>query len=272
MGPAQEESVYPVPTTNPERCSLREPVSHRSKVFSIAAGKPAARRSTGPTVTARDVDALRWVGEQYGCTYAHAAVLLGRHYGRGPVSASAVRQQVDRWQRGGLVSTQRPLNATWVTLTRRGYDLVGLTYPRWNIPVSRLAHCDAVNRVRLWYESDPARVAESGPWTSERAIFARRSLETWHVADGELSVPGSGSVTAIEVELTIKAPASRYVAEVFSRLRGDVDSVIYLCPPELRSQLKKRLAWAQQSAGVAASVHLAVRALPGASSGRRVGE
>ncbi len=221
-----------------------------------------------PIITPRDLAVLRWCGEQYGATQAHLACLLGRYNGTSPVSDSAVRQQTNRWQQLGLVRIARPLGATWVTLTRPGYDLVGLRHPVWKAPASRLAHCDAVNRVRLWYESSAARVTESGPWTSERALFAQRGRETWHVADAELRTAPTQGATAIEVELTIKQPGSRYITEVFDRLRPPVETVLYLSPPPLVAPLRTRLAWAQERAGLLDAVSVVVRSLPEAASGQ----
>jgi hypothetical protein len=79
-------------------------------------------------------------------------------------------------------------------------------------------------------------------------------------------VAGGESSTAIEVELTIKQPTSRYVLEVFDRLRPDVGTVIYLCPSALRPLLASRVEWALQSAGLSDHVSVVVRALPSVGS------
>jgi hypothetical protein len=74
---------------------------------------PAARRSradgraqrwdTGPAPTARDLTALRFVGEQYAVRLDVATVLLTRLSTTGPergsqLSRRAVREQLGRWE------------------------------------------------------------------------------------------------------------------------------------------------------------------------------
>jgi len=77
------------------------PVLRRSR----AAGR-AQRWDTGPSPTARDLTALRFVGEQYAVRLDVATVLLTRLSTAGPergsqLSRRAVREQLGRWEQAG---------------------------------------------------------------------------------------------------------------------------------------------------------------------------
>src|SRR5205807_7870506 len=102
----------------------------------------------------RDLEALRWVGEQYACRLDQLQVLLGRLGGREALSASAARSVVTRWEtlgmaaRGSFITGEPP----WVWLTRRGLRQAGLAFrvvePKpWTLP-----HIAAVHRVGLFVE------------------------------------------------------------------------------------------------------------------------
>lgn len=204
------------------------------------------RRNRGPEFTERDAQALTWLGEQYGARLDVLGVLLGRLAGSAePLSKWGVRNQIERWKRSGLVRTERALGETWVTLTRHGLDRVGLAFPVWAVPVTRVGHCHAVNIVRLWWEATP-HAAES-PWVSERMTYQERGKSaTWHVPDGVVWDPrypeGSPAHMAIEVELTHKGRRA-YRNEVFGKLRAGIVQVSYFVPDEafaarLRSDIK----------------------------------
>lgn len=152
----------------------------------------------------RDLDALRWVGEQYACRLDHLSILLGRLAGRGPLSASATRGVAARWVQLGLASQGRFLagEASWAWLTRAGLRQAGLDYRVWEPKAWMLAHTAAVNRVRLFVE--PRR--PGARWRPERELRAGGSADP--VPDAELHDAG-GSVIAIEVELSPKSAARR---------------------------------------------------------------
>lgn len=204
------------------------------------------RRNRGPDFTARDAAAVRWIGEQYGCRLDVLGVLLGRlgadSLKAPPLSLRGVRNQIERWERQGLVRRERALSATWVTPTRNGLDRVGLSFPTWAVPTTRLRHCHAVNIVRLWYEATPP--ATVAPWISERLTYQERGKDvTWHIPDGVVRDPrdnpdGPVRHIAIEVELTHKGRRA-YDEEVFSKLRAGVETLYYFVPDEA---FKARLA------------------------------
>jgi hypothetical protein len=191
-------------------------------------------------LTARDGEALSWIGEQYGARLDVLAVLLGRlspeTAGR-PLSVSGVRKQVERWRKAGLVKVTRALGQSWVTLSAHGYGRTGQPYGPWAVPVSRVRHIHAVNVVRLWYEERP--FAQRSPWISERALYVERGRQgTWHIPDGAVAdprapvdAPGPVPRIAIEVELTHKGRRV-YDEEVFAKLAAGVEQVNYFVPDE----------------------------------------
>jgi hypothetical protein len=221
------------------------PVVRRSR----AAGR-ARRWDAGPAPTARDLAALRFVGEQYAVRVDVAAVLLTRLSTTGPergnrLSRRAVREQLGRWEQAGWAERRRLLGHTWVTLTRAGLRLAGLDYEVWSPVLDRLDHHHAVAVVRLAREPMPG----AGGWVCERALWRRRGKAAWHLADAALPVPvpdgweqqGIGEAwELIEVELTQKA-RPRVVAALKTR-PPHTAQVTYYVPAALHAALTAQLA------------------------------
>ena len=194
------------------------------------------RRNRAPDFTERDAAALAWIGEQYGARLDVLAVLLGRlGESSEPLSKWGVRNQIERWKRQGLVTTERAIGDTWVTPTRHGLDRVGLNLPTWKVPVTRVRHCHAANIVRLHYESTPA--ASESPWICERMTYRERGNQVWHVPDGVIRDPkhidaqGPPRYIAVEIELTHKGRRA-YQTEVFGNLRSGITAVSYFVPDQ----------------------------------------
>ena len=221
------------------------PVVRRSR----AAGR-ARRWDAGPAPTARDLAALRFVGEQYAVRADVATVLLTRLSTAGPergsqLSRRAVREQLGRWEQAGWAERRRLLGNTWVTLTRPGLRLCGLDYDMWSPALDRLDHHHAAAVVRLFREPMPGR----GGWVCERALWRRRGKAVWHLADAALPVPmpaaweqqGIGEAwELIEVELTQKS-RPRVVAALKTR-PPHTAAVTYYVPPALHAALAAQLA------------------------------
>jgi hypothetical protein len=195
--------------------SVGAPASTSVVRRSRAAGR-ARRWDAGPAPTARDLTALRFVGEQYAVRLDLATVLLTRLSTTGPERASqlsrrAVREQLGRWEQAGWAERRRLLGQTWVTLTRTGLRLVGLEF--------------------------------------ERALWRRRGKASWHLADAALPAPipdgwaQQGIREAwelIEVELTQKA-RPRVVAALKTR-PPHTAAVTYYVPAALHAALAAQLA------------------------------
>ena len=180
-------------------------------VMSTVAVDPRAARRLGVRVelAPREWWALRWISEQDAVRRDVVAHVLG---GPEPLASDQTRRVVDRWRRAGLIERERLLAAgppvCWLTST--GLRLVGAQHRPRTPTVGRLDHLHAVSLVRLGLERRGGR-----GWTSERGLHRQRRRADEHVADGRYVAP-NGTVTAVEVELTVKAGR---------RLRGIVDDL-----------------------------------------------
>jgi hypothetical protein len=201
----------------------------------------------GPEATARDVAALRFVGEQYTVRSDVLAVVLGR-LSPGTLQDAhrlgerTVRQRVERWEAAGWAERRRMLGYTWVLATRAGLRLAGLLDP-WTPAVDRLAHHHAAAIVRLARELVPGR----GGWVCERELWRRRGRASWHMVDGAVPAPVpadwqgiSEAWELVEVELTQKA-RPRVVAALKSR-PPHTASITYYVPAALYAPLSALLA------------------------------
>jgi hypothetical protein len=210
----------------------------------------ARRWDAGPAPTARDLAALRFVGEQYAVRADVATVLLTRLSATGPqrgsrLSRRAVREQLGRWEQAGWAERRRLLGHTWVTLTRTGLRLAGLEFEVWSPALDRLDHHHAASVVRLHREPSPGQ----GGWVCERGLWRRRGKAAWHLADAALpaSVPAgweqqgiSEAWELIEVELTQKA-RPRVVAALKTR-PPHTAAVTYYVPASMHGALSAQLA------------------------------
>jgi hypothetical protein len=210
----------------------------------------AQRWDAGPAPTARDLAALRFVGEQYAVRVEVAALLLTRLSTAGPeaggqLSRRAVREQLGRWERAGWAERRRLLGHTWVTPTRAGLRLAGLDYDPWTPALDRLAHHHAAAVVRLAREPIPG----AGGWVCERALWRRRGNASWHLADAALPAPVpagwqqqgiSEAWELIEVELTQKARPR--VVTVLKTRPPHTAHITYYAPPKLHAALSAQLA------------------------------
>jgi hypothetical protein len=223
---------------------LSEPQRPGVRRRSRADGR-ARRWDAGPAVTARDLAALRFVGEQYAAREDVAAVLLARLAAKpvGWLSRRTVRHRLSRWEQAGWVERRRMLGQTWVLPTRAGLRLAGLEFDCWAPAASRLAHHHAVAVVRLHREPTPGQ----GGWVCERELWRRRGRASWHLADGALPAPVpagwqgiSEAWELVEVELHQKA-RPRLLAALKTRAPHTA-RVTYYVPATLHAALSAQLA------------------------------
>jgi hypothetical protein len=232
------------PSNVDPRTMLRQPgVRRRTR----ADGR-AQRRDAWPAATARDVDALRFVGEQYAVRVDVLAAVLGRLSPGEPRAAGwlgrrTLRQRLGRWEQAGWVVHRRLLDQVWVLPTQAGLRLAGLEFDPWDPSPPRLAHHHAVAVVRLHREPVPGR----GGWVCERELWRRRGKARWHLADGALPVPVPARWQGIdqawelvEVELHQKA-RPRVVAALKTRAPHTA-RITYYVPAALHNALAGQLA------------------------------
>jgi hypothetical protein len=226
-------------------------------------GRPDGRSSRRPRwdtdagITARDVAALYWLGQQYAARADVLRVLLGRLSPGSPriegqLGETTLRDVVARWEDRGLVERDRLLGHLWVAPTVKALRLVGLEVRAWSFVIPQLAHVHAVGVVRLALEPS---IPPGGCWLSEREL--RREAGKSHVPDGAVQLPenpevaaGSGLYgedvdplpkrVAVEVELTRKGAAR--LREAWTRPRhGRWTRTVYYAPPEVAGYLSGQL-------------------------------
>jgi hypothetical protein len=222
-----------------------------SGVVDVLTARRRARREpwdAGPEVTARDLAALRFVGEQYAARLDVLALVLGRLSPAtvrdpGRLGERTVRQRMERWEQAGWAERRRMLGYTWVLATRAGLRLAGLNLDPWTPALDRLAHHHAAAVVRLAREPVPGQ----GGWVCERELWRRRGKASWHLADGALpaAVPADWqgidqAWELVEVELTHKA-RPRVVAALKTR-PPHTAAITYYVPANLHAPLSAQLA------------------------------
>jgi hypothetical protein len=208
-------------------------------------------------VTARDVAALHWIGQQYTARADVLRVLLGRLSPaptkvEGQIGEDTLRQILDRWAERDLILRERLLSHLWVAPTPKALRLVGLDVRSWSFVIPRLAHHHAVAVVRLALEP---RIPVGGRWISDREL---REHGARQVPDGAIELPdhpeaaiGTGTYGqdedalpdryGIEVELTRKSIAR--LRHKWTRTRAGVwKRTDYYAPPEVASYLTGRRA------------------------------
>jgi hypothetical protein len=172
-------------------------------VLPVGAGAARRRRSdTGRLrCTARDLELLGLVGEQYALSLPQLARLMGR-------SLHAARWLRSRWERAGWANGRAVLvgQPVFVWLTRRGQRVAGSEFSLWRPNPGALAHIATVTEVRLWIRE---RHPGAG-WVCEREL-AREARITGtsgeHRPDGLVVL--EGRELPVEVELSHKRPARR---------------------------------------------------------------
>lgn len=194
-----------------------------SKLF---AARPKRRDAGLVKATGRDIELLRFAGEQYAVTLPQLARLMGR-------SVHAARWLRDRWERAGwargaAIVVGQPV-LVWPT--RAGMRLAGLEFRAWRPNPGAVAHIAAVNEVRM-------HVAARRPqavWVSERELVRDRVSSDVHVSDAVAVVDEREA--AVEVELTQK---SRVRAEAIMReLVARYDAVWYFVAPATRRTVER---------------------------------
>ncbi len=185
------------------------------------------RRDAGLVkATARDLELLRFAGEQYAVSLPQLAALMGR-------SEHAARWLRDRWERGGwargaALVVGRPV-LVWPT--RPGLRLAGLEFRAWRPNPGAVAHIEAVNAVRMHVMAKRPEAV----WVCERELLRQREPQTAHVPDGVVVL--GGREAAVEVELTQK---SRVRAEAIMRgLLARYDAAWYFVAPGARRTVER---------------------------------
>ena len=191
---------------------------------------------SGPRLTERDMDALRWLVEQRAASLDQVGRLLHQLTGGEPVTDRRVRQVVSRWEQLGLVTKWNVWHGEPAVVIPTGRAAQMFGQMRWRRPgIGILRHTVAVSEVRL-------RMAPiGGPrrWVPESEL--RRLIQPGeHLADGASIEDGLG--VAVEVELTPHG-RKRVETTIKSLLYAHDGNglrwakVLYLCSPVTIAQV-----------------------------------
>ncbi len=253
----------------------------------------AARSDKGlPWLTRRDLDLLRYLGEQTACCFDQIQNWLARHPDSKPsdptfLSPSRTSAILARLQKLGLLTCRKILadDLKWAWCTARGLSKIELRCRFHEPALSDLDHLFWVNETRALVEaSDGAR---SGfRWESERLIRATREYlrarqkqepELWippeyrgaHRPDALLRYRESADPEAPEVVCAIEAELHRKGYETWRRIFQDLianyDEVRYYAPAEIRGVLLAALErFAREEAGPERRQRIAVYELEAA--------
>lgn len=219
----EEEGVGRSSGTRPRRETQKGPLTRATKAdedTGIKANFGRADSKPGVQITQRDLEVLGWIADQHAVRTDVIRWLLGNDR---PLSDSRTRAVVARWQRAGLAESRRFFagapHVVWPT--RAG---IALVRPGWRSRppnLALLAHHHAVSQVRLAIE----RRGQGTDWVCERVLYRRRTSRDAHVADGTFR-SSRGPVTAVEVELTLKA--AERLRDILRDLTLDHEAVLYV--------------------------------------------
>lgn len=231
--PLPQQTSSPFTTTSP------------SVVFdsanALAAVKRRRRSPAEQLLTSRDIELLGWLAEQYAGRLDHIQRLLG--CGRRQTSRVIARLRAHALVRCELLVGSEP---RWVIPTPLGLRLSGTGFRAWRPNLALLAHCAAVNDVRLHIEAR----SPHAHWNSEREL-AREHGYKGHLPDGVVVLDGKS--IAVEVELTPKSKAR--TRAIIDLLCDRYDTVLYFAAPAAHQALV-------QLAGQGQWTNLGIRELP----------
>ena len=139
----------------------RRPVVHRGALAS-----PGERRGGHPVLHRRDVEVLRFLGEQYCARVDQLEMLTGC----GP---RTVQRILARLSSAGFITTAALIGGEprWAIPTSSGMAAGGTGFGIWRPRIGLMAHVAAVNDVRLHVQSR----APSTEWVIERTSWSLRS-------------------------------------------------------------------------------------------------
>jgi hypothetical protein len=181
------------------------------------------RRPSEQILGPRDIEVLGWVANQYAGRVDHLQHLLG--CGERQTQRVIARLRARNLVHCERLSTREP---RWLVPTPLGLRLSLTGFRPWHPHLVLLAHCAAVNDVRLYIEQR----SPDAVWTSEREL-ARKHGTKGHLPDGVV-LDGDKNI-GIEVELTPKA--KKRTAGIIDRLCASYDVVLYFASPNAYENL-----------------------------------
>jgi hypothetical protein len=185
-------------------------------------GRPVGPRHSGGAqslqqLRARDLEVLRWTGEQYAARVDHVAALIG-------LGISSAELVMRRLQHLGYAERRRYLvgEPQWMFATQHGLSMAGLAFREVAPSVHKLAHLAAVNEVRLYIQGR----SPDTQWVAERQLMSEFRKAAGR-PDGIAIL--DGRQVAIEVELVPKGHT--ITGAIVAERERRYDAVLYFCAP-----------------------------------------
>ncbi len=187
-------------------------------------------RAVGKAISERDIEILRFVGEQYLIDDRLLAQLRG-------ANQSTNRRWRRKYVAERFIVSRRILpKRVFVWLTRRGLNQVGLSYRYMEPAIGRIEHTIAVATVRICVERSFKKQGLLGyAWICEREL-AKDISKGSHRPDAEM-VLEDGRTVAIEIELTIKR--RQRLCSIIDHLNDQYDAVWYFAYPKPKRLLER---------------------------------
>jgi len=183
----------------------------------------------------RDLEIIRWVARM---KVANAAQ-IGRAFG---TTFFAMRQRCGLLIGAGLLRLEQPFHdqrAVYLA-TREGCGLAGCEFlpGQDRVQIATLRHSLAVVSAAL----ELLLAAPGAVWVAEREVRADRlrgpEISNTHIPDGVLVLP-DGSRTAVEVDLSAKAPARlARIVSYYGRTRDYAAVRWFAAPPAMAARLQ----------------------------------
>jgi len=126
--------------------------------------QPTRRRSDAGQVrlTLRDLEALRWIAEQYVIAGSALPLLLR-------VAPGGARKWTQRMRRAGLIQSAMVELTTWHWPTARAMHDLDLPWSATRPKAVQLPHLHAIGAVRLWHAAHAPQLH----WVAERIVRSR---------------------------------------------------------------------------------------------------
>jgi hypothetical protein len=191
-------------------------------------------------LTERDIDTLRFIGEQYAAAFTQIQRVLGSQAGAGAqqpglLSESATRVWLGRMKALGVIESEKPFRAlpAFVWLRPAGLRLVELDFKYLKPALTTLNHLYWCNEVRLML----AQRRPGDTWRSERYLRSdhvqatkdkRQRQQAPDLPDAILTT--QNGPLAIEVELTDKQQIR--LNGLVARRAAQFYTVWYFCSQE----------------------------------------
>lgn len=192
--------------------------------------------------TERDIEILRWIGEQYAARFDHLQILAARKsekgllHQEGEIGYSGIQRLYRRWMKAGWVEKRKVLagEPQWIWLTKKGLQHIELEYPYRELSVTKLLHVHPTNAVRLHIEQ---KLGARVQWISERVLTQAGRKKNKHMPDGEIIFQG----TRVGIEVERSRKTNQRLHHILRGLKMTYENVWYFAGDECYLTVKNAM-------------------------------